>query len=74
MGLCPADDIGGWAPEEHSQFVKLRERYFREGLGTRGGRETALGRMAALLPGRDLHALMRHDDWYTGEPLAPLRM
>ena len=55
---------GGWAPEEHSQFVKLRERYFKEGLGTKGGREAALARIAPMLPGRDMAAVMRHDDWF----------
>ena len=54
---------GGWAVEEHSQFVKLRERFFKEGLGTKGGREAAFSRMCPLLPGRDLAAIMKHDDW-----------
>ncbi|GAX82191.1 hypothetical protein CEUSTIGMA_g9619.t1 [Chlamydomonas eustigma] len=64
---------GGWKPEEHSQFVKLRERYFKDGLGTKGGRDAALYKVACLLPGRDLEAVLQHDDWYVAARLQQRR-
>jgi hypothetical protein len=64
---------GGWSPEEHSQFVKLRERYYKDGLGTKGGRDAALSKVALLLPGRDLAAVLQHDDWYVAVRLQQWR-
>ncbi|KAG1656798.1 hypothetical protein FOA52_011834 [Chlamydomonas sp. UWO 241] len=65
---------GGWGADEHSQFVRLRERYYTEG-GKGGGtsREAALSRAAALLPGRDTAAVLRHDDWYVAHMLLSRR-
>lgn len=63
---------GGWNQEEHSQFVKLRDRYLKEvgtlrgaaAGGSGGGREAVMSKVAQLIPGRDLAAVLSHDDWY----------
>ena len=61
---------GGWPQDEHSQFVKLRERYFRElAPKARGGREAVLRKICLLLPRRTLADLLQHDDWLTQHKL-----
>jgi hypothetical protein len=65
--------IGGWAPEEHSQFLMLREHLFKEGArmghGSKMGRESTFMRMVQLLPGHSLQDVLQHDDWHVASTL-----
>ena len=74
---------GGWAQEEHSQFVKLRERYLKEvgtgavrsigGKGIGGAREAAMTKVSQLIPGRGLASVSSHDDWFVAWTLLQRR-
>eukprot|EP00798_Chlamydomonas_sp_ICE-L_P024157 gene24153-9743_t len=67
---------GGWKPEEHSQFCRLRERFYRDAISGPGRkaatRDAVLKRMVPLLPGHSLQDLIRHDDWYSSHEMLDL--
>ncbi|GLI63724.1 hypothetical protein VaNZ11_006785 [Volvox africanus] len=63
---------GGWSADEHSAFVRHRDRLMKEcGPGTKSlSREALMARIATLLPGgRTVAELMAHDDWTTAARL-----
>lgn len=71
---CPCAPAAGWSPEEQSQFVKLRERYFKDqGTTAKGGRQAAFTRMAPLLPGRTVQELLVYDDLFVASRLLQRR-
>ncbi|GIL68190.1 hypothetical protein Vafri_21458 [Volvox africanus] len=63
---------GGWSADEHSAFVRHRDRLMKEsGPGPKSlSREALMARIATLLPGgRTVAQLMAHDDWTTAARL-----
>ncbi|GIL90390.1 hypothetical protein Vretimale_18274 [Volvox reticuliferus] len=63
---------GGWSAEEHSAFVRHRDRLMKEcGPGAKSlSREALMARIATLLPGgRTVPQLIAHDDWTTATRL-----
>ncbi|EFJ39597.1 hypothetical protein VOLCADRAFT_100783 [Volvox carteri f. nagariensis] len=62
----------GWSAEEHSAFVRHRDRLMKEcGQGPKSlSREVLMARIAKMLPGcRTVPELLAHDDWTTATRL-----
>ncbi|KAJ9520391.1 hypothetical protein QJQ45_000142 [Haematococcus lacustris] len=51
------------ATDQHSQFVALRERYWREAASRGTGREAVLRKLHLVMPGWTFQQLLAHDDW-----------
>ncbi|GFR52442.1 hypothetical protein Agub_g15016 [Astrephomene gubernaculifera] len=67
---------GGWSAEEHSAFVRHRDRLLREGgqSGKNLPRDDMLARIGRLLPSRPSLAQLRsHEAWATSSRLAARR-
>ncbi len=62
------DAAGGWPEAEHSLFVSLRMKCWREraGSGVKAvSRDALMRQLAVLMPSRTLFELIAHDDWLT---------
>ncbi|GFH08651.1 uncharacterized protein HaLaN_03643, partial [Haematococcus lacustris] len=62
-GELLASATGGWPADQHSQFVALRERYWREAASRGTGREAVLRKLHLVMPGWTFQQLLAHDDW-----------
>ncbi|KAF5840245.1 hypothetical protein DUNSADRAFT_17348 [Dunaliella salina] len=55
---------GQWPEDEHSWFMSMRERYWRE-MGPRGAsREALMKKLASMMPKYSLADLLAHDEWH----------
>ncbi|KAJ9520978.1 hypothetical protein QJQ45_022703, partial [Haematococcus lacustris] len=73
-GELLASATGGWPADQHSQFVALRERYWREAASRGTGREAVLRKLHLVMPGWTFQQLLAHDDWLAAHKTTQIQL